>query len=149
MRRTGSEDTADPGSLTGTAELWDMPMACSATSFNSATGADFAKCVATGTGGGLEIVTHAGGSPISGSGIKRAVQTGQVQIGERLLPAHQNENALFGFDSIPFLATSFEDAAALWVAAKPKPSPNCCSAGTCIFRTPCRGRPRDPTSSRR
>ena len=104
----------------GAAEKWDMPMAYSATNFHSATGAEFAKCVAVGTGGGLEIVTHPGGSLISGNDIKRAVQTGQVQIGERLLSAHQNENALFGFDSIPFLATSFEDAAALWEAAKPQ-----------------------------
>ena len=104
----------------GAAEKWDMPMAYSATNFHSATGAEFAKCVATGTGGDLEIVTHPGGSLLSGNDIKRAVQTGQVQIGERLLSAHQNENALFGFDSIPFLATSFEDAATLWEAAKPQ-----------------------------
>ena len=103
-----------------TAEKWDMPMAYSATNFHSATGAEFAGCVNTGTGGGLEIATHPGGSLISGGDIKRAVQTGQVQIGERLLSAHQNENALFGFDSIPFLATSFDDAGKLWEAAKPE-----------------------------
>ena len=83
-------------------------------------GAEFAACVTEGTGGELEIVTHPGGSLFSGSDIKRAIQTGQTQIGERLLSAHQNENALFGFDSIPFLATSFEDAVALWEVAKPE-----------------------------
>jgi len=108
------------GATPGTAEKWDMPMAYSATNFHSATGAEFAQCVTTGTGGDLEIVTHPGGSLISGNDIKRAIQTGQVQIGERLLSAHQNENALFGFDSIPFLATSFDDAARLWEAAKPE-----------------------------
>ena len=102
------------------AEKWDMPMAYSASNFHSATGAEFASCVTIGTGGELEIVTHPGGSLISGNDIKRAIQTGQVQIGERLLSAHQNENALFGFDSIPFLATSFDDAAKLWEAAKPE-----------------------------
>ncbi|MGB2097816.1 MAG: C4-dicarboxylate ABC transporter substrate-binding protein, partial [Candidatus Puniceispirillales bacterium] len=51
--------------------------------------------------------------------IKRAVQTGQVPIGERLLSGHQNENAIFGYDSVPFLATSFDDADNLWKAAKP------------------------------
>ncbi len=104
----------------GFAEKWDMPMAYSATNFHSATGAEFAECVTTGTGGDLEVVTHPGGSLFSGSDIKRAIQTGQAPIGERLLSAHQNENALFGFDSIPFLATSFEDAAKLWEAAKPE-----------------------------
>ncbi len=102
------------------AEKWDMPMGYSATNFHSQTGAEFATCVTEGTGGELEIVTHPGGSLFSGSDIKRAVQTGQTQIGERLLSAHQNENALFGFDSIPFLATSFEDAVALWEFAKPE-----------------------------
>ncbi|NKB53082.1 MAG: C4-dicarboxylate ABC transporter substrate-binding protein [Rhizobiaceae bacterium] len=101
------------------AEKWDMPMAYSATNFHSAVGAEFAKCVTAGTSGGLEIVTHPSGSLFKGGEIKRAVQTGQAPIGERLLSGHQNENALFGFDSIPFLATSFEDSEKLWKAAKP------------------------------
>lgn len=100
-------------------EKWDMPMAYSATNFHSATGAEFAKCVTTGTGGDIEIVTHPSGSLFKGADIKRAIQTGQAPIGERLLSGHQNENAVFGFDSIPFLATSFEDSAKLWKAAKP------------------------------
>ena len=108
---------------TGTAvagEKWDMPMAYAATNFHSATGAEFAKCVTTGTGGDIEIVTHASGSLFKGAEIKRAVQTGQAPIGERLLSGHQNENAVFAFDSVPFLATSFDDAAKLWEAAKPE-----------------------------
>ena len=101
------------------AEKWDMPMAYSGSNFHSVTGAEFAKCVTTGTGGEIEIVTHPSGSLFPGAQIKRAVQTGQVPIGERLLSGHQNENALFGFDSVPFLATSFDDAEKLWEAAKP------------------------------
>lgn len=104
----------------GIAEKWDMPMAYSATNFHSVTGAEFAQCVTTGTGGALEIVTHPSGSLFKGNEIKRAVQTGQAPIGERLLSAHQNENALFGIDSVPFLATSFDDAETLWEATKPE-----------------------------
>ncbi len=100
------------------AEVWDMPMAYSATNFHSATGEKFAECVTKGTAGALEIRTHPGGSLFSGAEIKRAIQTGQVPIGERLLSGHQNENALFGFDSVPFLATSFEDSEKLWEVAK-------------------------------
>ena len=100
------------------AEKWDMPMAYSGSNFHSVTGAEFAKCVTTGTGGDIEIVTHPSGSLFPGAQIKRAIQTGQVPIGERLLSGHQNENALFGVDSIPFLATSFDDADKLWKAAK-------------------------------
>ncbi len=102
------------------AETWDMPMAYSASNFHSVTGAEFAACVTTGTGGAVEVVTHPSGALFNGADIKRAVQTGQAPIGERLLSAHQNEDPLFGVDSIPFLATSFEQAEALWEAAEPR-----------------------------
>ncbi len=107
------------GAAPAIAEKWDMPMAYSGSNFHSVTGAEFAKCVTTGTGGDIEIVTHPSGSLFKGADIKRAVQTGQAPIGERLLSGHQNENAIFGVDSVPFLATSFDDAAALWEASKP------------------------------
>jgi len=103
---------------TQAAEKWDMPMAYSGSNFHSATGAEFAKCITTGTGGEIDVTTHPSGSLFKGGDIKRAIQTGQAPIGERLLSGHQNENALFGFDSVPFLATSFDDAAKLWDAAK-------------------------------
>lgn len=102
------------------AETWDMPLAYSATNFHSENAAKFGECVTNGTEGAIEIVTHPSGSLFKGADIKRAVQTGQVNIGERLLSGHQNENALFGYDSIPFLATSFEESGKLYEAAKPK-----------------------------
>lgn len=105
--------------MSAQAEKWDMPMAYSGSNFHSATGAEFAKCITTGTGGAIEVVTHPGGSLFKGADIKRAIQTGQAPIGERLLSGHQNESAIFGVDSIPFLATSFKDAAKLWKAAEP------------------------------
>ena len=78
------------------AEKWDMPMAYADSNYHSQTGKQFAKCVGTATGGEIEITVHAGGSLFKGNEIKRAVQTGQAPIGERLLSAHQNENAVFG-----------------------------------------------------
>jgi TRAP-type C4-dicarboxylate transport system substrate-binding protein len=101
------------------AETWDMPMAYPDSNFHSQNGKAFAECVAKGTDGELEIVVHPGGSLFKGNEIKRAVQTGQAPIGERLLSAHQNEEAVFGFDSVPFLATSYEASDKLWDAAKP------------------------------
>ncbi len=101
------------------AEKWDMPMAYAASNYHSENGAEFAKCV-TEKGVGLEVVTHPGGSLFKGGDIKRAVQTGQANIGERLISAHENENPLYGIDSIPFLATSFDDSEKLWRAAGDK-----------------------------
>lgn len=102
------------------AETWDMPMAYAATNFHSEVGANFAQCVTDGASGTLEIVTHPSGSLFPGNEIKRAVQTGQANIGERLLSAHENENPLYGVDSIPFLVSSFDEHEKLWDIAGPK-----------------------------
>ena len=102
------------------AERWDMPTAYPETNFHTENAKKFAACVKDGTKGAIEIVVHANGSLFKGSDIKRAVQTGQAPIGERLLSAHENENPLFGFDAVPFLAASYEASEKLLQAARPK-----------------------------
>ena len=101
------------------AENWDMPLAYSASNYHSENAAVFAACVTDGTGGEITITTHPGGSLFGGADIKRAIQTGQVPIGERLLSAHANENAVFSYDSVPFVATSFDAAEKLAEIARP------------------------------
>ena len=101
------------------AENWDMPMAYADSNYHTQTGKAFAECVGTATGGEITITVHASGSLFKGNEIKRAVQTGQAPIGERLLSAHENENKIFGIDSVPFLATNFEASNKLWEAAQP------------------------------
>jgi TRAP-type C4-dicarboxylate transport system substrate-binding protein len=102
------------------AEKWDLPTAYPATNFQTVNAQEFAKCVADGTKGEITMVVHPNGSLFKGNDIKRAVQTGQTQIGERLLSAHENENPLFGTDSIPFLATSYDASVKLYAAARPQ-----------------------------
>ena len=102
------------------AERWDMPMAYADSNYHTQLGKDFAEAVRVATDGDIDIVVHGGGSLFKGNEIKRAVQTGQAPIGERILSAHQNENILFGTDSVPFLATNFEANDALWAAARPE-----------------------------
>jgi TRAP-type C4-dicarboxylate transport system substrate-binding protein len=101
------------------AAKWDMPTAYAASNFHTQNVKAFAEAVTMATGGKLTIVVHSGGSLFKGSEIKRAVQTGQVPIGERLLSAHQNENILFGVDSVPFLASSFDASEKLWRISRP------------------------------
>jgi TRAP-type C4-dicarboxylate transport system substrate-binding protein len=101
------------------AEKWDMPLAYAATNYHSENAARFAAAVTEATGGELEIVTHASGSLFPGDEIFRAVRTGQVPIGERLISALGNEDPLFEIDALPFLATSFDQAWALYQASKP------------------------------
>ncbi len=97
---------------------WDMPMAYPESNFHTEYGHQFAKAVRTCTDGSLDITIHSGGSLFKGNEIKRAVQIGQAPIGERFLSAHQNENPIYGVDSIPFLATSYADSDRLWEASK-------------------------------
>ncbi|MFT5720318.1 MAG: TRAP-type C4-dicarboxylate transport system substrate-binding protein [Motiliproteus sp.] len=108
------------GTFAAAAEQWDMPMAYTDSNFHTQNGKFFAEAVNLATGGALELKVHGGGSLFKGSEIKRAVQTGQVPIGERILSSHANENELFAFDSVPFLASSFEESDKLWNAARPE-----------------------------
>jgi TRAP-type C4-dicarboxylate transport system substrate-binding protein len=119
MKLTAGVALATTVAAPAMAETWDMPMAYAATNFHSEVGANFAKCVTDGSGGDLEVVTHPSGSLFPGNEIKRAVQTGQAAIGERLLSAHENENPLYGVDSIPFLVSSFDEHEKLWEIAGP------------------------------
>lgn len=102
------------------AQTWDMPTAYPATNFQTINAQEFSACVAMGTNGEINIVLHPNGSLFKGNDIKRAIQTGQAQIGERLLSAHENEKAVFGTDSVPFLAITYEDSIRLNAAAKPE-----------------------------
>jgi TRAP-type transport system periplasmic protein len=97
---------------------WDMPTPYPATNFHTENIAQFASDVEKGTGGKLKIQVHAGASLFKAPEIKRAVQGGQAQIGEILLSGYSNEDPLFGLDSVPFLATSYDDAAKLWKASR-------------------------------
>jgi TRAP-type C4-dicarboxylate transport system substrate-binding protein len=97
---------------------WNLPAAYPADNPHSENLVAFAKDVDTATGGKLQITVHPGASLFKAPDIKRAVQTGQAQIGEVLLSLHENEDPIFGIDVVPFLATSFPEAMKLYQASK-------------------------------
>jgi TRAP-type transport system periplasmic protein len=98
---------------------WDLPTGYAVGSFQTENVQLFANEVDKATAGKLKITLHASGSLYKANEIKRAVQTGQTPAGEFLLSGAANENALFGVDSIPFLATDYAQARKLYVASKP------------------------------
>src|SRR3954468_1410677 len=98
---------------------WNLPAAYAPDNFHSENLAAFAKDVSDATGGKLQITVHAGASLFKAPEIKRAVQTGQAQMGEVLISLHENEDPIYGLDVVPFLATSFDQAKKLWEAQKP------------------------------
>lgn len=101
------------------AETWEMPTPYPDATFHTQNIMQFADDVAKATNGGLTINVHSAGSLIKHPEISRAVRSGQVQIGEFFLSLQSNDNPAFGADALPFLATSYEDAARLWAAQRP------------------------------
>jgi TRAP-type C4-dicarboxylate transport system substrate-binding protein len=97
---------------------WNLPAAYPADNPHSENLTAFAADVKAATGGKLEITVHPGASLFKAPDIKRAVQTGQAQMGEILLSIHENEDPVFGIDVVPFLAVSFPDAMKLYKASK-------------------------------
>jgi TRAP-type C4-dicarboxylate transport system substrate-binding protein len=97
---------------------WNLPGAYPADNPHSENLVAFAKDVEAATGGKLQIQVHANASLFKAPEIKRAVATGQAQMGEILLSLHENEDALFGIDVVPFLAVSFADSMKLYKASK-------------------------------
>jgi len=98
---------------------WDMPTPYADGNFHTKNARQFAEDVAKATAGKLQIQVHSNASLIKHPEIKRAVQTGQVPIGEVLISVLANESPLFAFDSIPFLANSYAKERNLWQAARP------------------------------
>src|SRR5215212_7079844 len=98
---------------------WNLPGAYPSDNPHTENLSLFAKDVADATGGKLQIAVHANASLFKAPEIKRAVQTGQAQMGEVLISLHENEDPIYGLDVVPFLATSFEQAKKLWEAQKP------------------------------
>jgi TRAP-type C4-dicarboxylate transport system substrate-binding protein len=98
---------------------WNLPAAYPADNFHSENLGLFAKDVGEATGGKLQITVHPNASLFKAPEIKRAVQTGQAQLGEVIISLHENEDPIYGLDVVPFVATSFDQAKRLWEAQKP------------------------------
>lgn len=101
------------------AETWDMPTPYGDSVFHTQNVMQFAEDVAEATDGELEITVHSAGSLFAHPEIKDSVRRGLAPIGETLMSRLANEDPIFGIDSIPFLAASYEDAGKLWEASRP------------------------------
>jgi TRAP-type transport system periplasmic protein len=98
---------------------WDMPTPYADTEFQTKNDYQFAEDVKKATNGALEIKVHSANSLIKNPEIKRAVQTGQVQIGEIFKPNLGPEDPVFELDAIPFFAASYKEARALLEVSRP------------------------------
>jgi TRAP-type C4-dicarboxylate transport system substrate-binding protein len=103
-------------SIPATAETWDMPTPYPDATFHTKNIHEFAKDIEEATGGDLAIKVHSAGSLFKHPEISKAVRSGQVPAGEFFLSLLTNDNPVFGADSLPFLATSYDEAMKLWEA---------------------------------
>ena len=98
---------------------WDLPAGYPAGNPHTQNLTQFAADIAKASGNKLMITVHPNGALFKAPEIKRAVQTGQAQIGEVLMSLLENENPVFGADAVPFVATGFDASWKLWQAQRP------------------------------
>lgn len=101
----------------GTAEAatkWDMASPYPGNNFHNANHRLFVEEVKERTKGEIDITLHPGASLYKLPQIRKAVQTGQIAIGEQLMATLENQAPIFGVDSLPFLANDVEKARLLW-----------------------------------
>jgi TRAP-type C4-dicarboxylate transport system substrate-binding protein len=109
---------ATMGGTAQAATEWDMPTPYGDRTFHTVNIREFTDDVRERTDGELDITVHANGSLIGHAEIKNSVRRAIVPIGELIMSRLANENAIYEVDSVPYLASSYEEARALWEASR-------------------------------
>lgn len=98
---------------------WIFATPYAPTHFHTRNDQMFADDVRKATNGEVVIEIHPSGSLFAQPQIKRAVQTGQIQLGEINMTSYGNENPYFDVDSIPFVVTDYKSAYKLLEMTRP------------------------------
>jgi TRAP-type C4-dicarboxylate transport system substrate-binding protein len=98
---------------------WDMPTPYGDATFHTKNVRAFAEDVKKATGGKFEITVHSAGSLVKHPEIKASVRRGVAPIGELLISLHANESPIYSVDSVPFLASGYDQAKKLYDAQRP------------------------------
>jgi TRAP-type C4-dicarboxylate transport system substrate-binding protein len=101
------------------AEKWNMSAEQPDGNYITGVAKEFAENVGKATKGELEIKVHSNSVLFKRAELKRAVQTGQVPMGDVLISVLGNEDALYEVDAVPLLARDFDSAWKLWQASRP------------------------------
>jgi TRAP-type C4-dicarboxylate transport system substrate-binding protein len=117
------------------AQSWDMPTPYGDSVFHTQNIMEFASDVEEATD--LDITVHSAGSLYAHPEIKDSVRRGLAPMGEVLMSRLANEDPIFAVDSIPFLASSYDEARALWEASRPMVEEKLAAQGlTLLFAVP-------------
>ena len=107
-------------SCASAAEKWNFAFAIAPTNFQVQNARNFAKEVKDATGGEVDIVVHAGGAlGFKGPDHLAAVRDGLVQMASIQMNQQVGEDVFFGIESLPFLATSYDELKLLQKFTRP------------------------------
>ncbi|MCR9111344.1 TRAP transporter substrate-binding protein [Marivita sp. XM-24bin2] len=121
--------------LPAAAQSWDMPTPYGDSVFHTQNITEFAAAVEAATD--IDITVHSAGSLYAHPEIKDSVRRGLAPMGEVLMSRLANEDPIFAVDSIPFLASSYEEGRALWTASRPVVEEKLAAQGlTLLFAVP-------------
>lgn len=101
------------------AEKWNFASGYPDSNYHTQNIKQFVDDAQKATGGKLEITLHSNQSLFKLPETKRAVQSGQVQLGELLIVQFGNEDPIYEVSAIPFLSDTFPKAKKLWAVSKP------------------------------
>lgn len=105
--------------LSAAADKWNMASGYPESNYHTQNIRMFIDDVQKATGSKLEITLHSNQSLFKLPETKRAVQTGQVQLGELLIVQFSNEEPIYEWSAIPFLADDFRKTRKMWDITKP------------------------------
>lgn len=100
------------------AATWEMLSASPPGSFEARNLEQFASEVEQATAGALRITVSPNLAHYDGRQIRQAVAVGRAPAGQFLLSDLRDEDAAFEVDSVPFLATDYNEALRLWDASR-------------------------------
>lgn len=98
--------------------VWDMPTPYADSVFHTQNIYQFAQDIEQLTNGKLVIRVHPDASLYKHPEIKYAVRNGQVPLGEILMSLLGNEHPIYQIDSLPLLATNYDQARKLWQVSR-------------------------------
>ncbi len=102
------------------AETWDLPLAWPLGNFHVTNAQIFADKVKEVTKGEVQITIHPGGSlGYKGPEMLGAIRDGLVPVGDVLLNQQVGEEAFFGIESVPYLASGYVELRALQTFSRP------------------------------
>lgn len=102
------------------ATSWDLPLAWPPGNFHVKNAETFAEAVKKATNGEVVITLHPGGAlGFKGPEMLRAVRDGLVPIGDILLNQQVGEEPFFGIESVPYLASGYDELKKLQEFSRP------------------------------